>query len=1021
MATNYSEYSSKSPSEQASKRKELEVEVEIAKLDVDFAKNSAESAALNVEIAELQLQTVQSQASSKSPPASYTVDNVTITDPTKAINQATETRDAAVNQQEKSINDLGQATDNLTEKQDNLKSFDQSIADRPSTDTAIDISDRSPESKLEQENLTQEEIDAAASTSSSGITDGIVDEEWDRQGQEDQEALNAALAEPAAELAEETNNTSPDVQQVVVEGKRIVNKQTTKARPNPLDPFYSYTYGISLHVLKPSEYNEMIVNGAPYQATNVLIASGGRRVPRELESSFKRNAKFTDDFYIDELRIQTIIGHNSTNRGTNVVDVSFKIYEPYGMTLLERLIAVGLEIEPSAKSYIELPYVLQIDFFGNKGSGELVKIPQTKLIPIKIVEIKFRVTEKGAEYTCRAVPFAHQAFNETISACPINLEVTAGTVKMFFEDFASSTLSADTDVREERIAAATAALNENERSLGRLSDTARNSAVEALAKSKKIIEQAKNEPFIVSSYISAVNDYLNYLANKKYVTKGDKVLVAVDPVIGQSKIVFDELDAKRTPMLDPVKDKEVLTLAPDRITGTKQTRQVFPINAGSNIIDVINSVIRNSEYIMNQIKLEGFSKDLIKTTNPQELLNQSNSKKPLMWFKITPIVEIKDYDPKRNTFNKVITYNVTPYEIYNQKMIYAPIAAPPYWVKEYNYLYMGNNPEKPGMGPNKDVLRFDIEFNALFYTAYSVLRENFEKTGTTLPGSENKDIVVPPEKLNSTSNISRHHFIPHNIQTLSFDGGHRDVRLLVGDLTKSIYNTSKDLISVKLEILGDPEFIKQDDILYHAGLREKMINPESPTVDARNSLITDAHEIYVRLNFRTPSDINLNTGLVTNKVLSVSGQSYTVNSTFSGLYRVLKVDSDFSNGKFIQTLELVRMFNQEEDFIDNPNVSSGERSSFMQESLAAAGLPSLPELDVPIPDALPRTAIPESYDQLDQLMESASAAASSAQNAVSDANLGPMPDQAQKIAGDLIDAPEVTVDNYIAQSGGVFT
>jgi hypothetical protein len=114
-----------------------------------------------------------------------------------------------------------------------------------------------------------------------------------------------------------------------------------------------------------------------------------------------------------------------------------------------------------------------------------------------------------------------------------------------------------------------------------------------------------------------------------------------------------------------------------------------------------------------------------------------------------------------------------------------------------------------------------------------------------------------------------------------------------------------DMLNLKLNIVGDPDFIKQDDILYTALTKD--YKPNQQFVDGEaSSLVMDRGVIYCRVTFKTPADINEATG----GLAYYKGES---TSSFSGLYRVLRVSSEFRGGKFTQTLETVRQINQPGD------------------------------------------------------------------------------------------------------------
>jgi hypothetical protein len=99
------------------------------------------------------------------------------------------------------------------------------------------------------------------------------------------------------------------------------------------------------------------------------------------------------------------------------------------------------------------------------------------------------------------------------------------------------------------------------------------------------------------------------------------------------------------------------------------------------------------------------------------------------------------------------------------------------------------------------------------------------------------------------------------------------------------------MINVKLKIAGDPDFVKQDDIFY------------GPGAGAGSSIATDSEEVYIKIFFKAPTDIDQDTGLM-------DSSSYP-DTVFSGIYRVLRVESLFERGQFTQTLDSIRLFGQE--------------------------------------------------------------------------------------------------------------
>ena len=200
--------------------------------------------------------------------------------------------------------------------------------------------------------------------------------------------------------------------------------------PNRLHVYSTYTYGVSLHFMTIKEYNAFVSGRERYSPRNnrVLIASGGRR-----NTELVRNPNFDLDMYISDLKMTTVIGSNPISKGSNAVSIEFTIHEPISASLIERFVALAQEND--IQNWIDMPLVLQIDFFGINPDGTYVTQPiegVTKYLCVKIVNMSFEITNKGAEYKCTATPQSHQAFSKSAITIPANFEITARTVGEFF-------------------------------------------------------------------------------------------------------------------------------------------------------------------------------------------------------------------------------------------------------------------------------------------------------------------------------------------------------------------------------------------------------------------------------------------------------------------------------------------------------------------------------------------------------------------------------------------------------------
>ena len=619
--------------------------------------------------------------------------------------------------------------------------------------------------------------------------------------------------------------------------------EKSDARPNPLFKYANYTYGLSLHVLPPDDYNSLIKSSGSYTPNGtVLIASGGRRN----DSNFKRHPDFNEDFYFKDFKFTTVVGMNARTKNTNAITLNFTIIEPYGMTLVNRLLSMCKKI--NAKSWMQIPFMIQIDFFGNTDEGEVEnKIPgQTKYIPIKILGLDIKITKDGGEYQIQAVPFTHQAYIDSNVRTPAAFEVVAKTIKDFFGDDKTS-------------------------------------------------------------YTTAINAFQKKLVKDKLQKHPEIYEFKIDPEIEKSALVFPKRTANnKIPVPDLRSEKgkaQIRSNAGIKTNTFDKTKESFVVNAGTSIVDVINQVMRNSEYIRNQITDPTIDPQKASDGDIQGYAKKSG--KAIDWYKIVPVIEIKDFDEQRDTYSKKITYHIKKYKFYNTKYPNVPLSLPEKALKEYNYIFTGKN---------DSILDFELNFDTMFYTVITADKFKFEtNTPSTMP-EETPAGKAPSQKQEATVTDSLRKNMSDQKDLSASQGGSPDAKgQAVNDLyNASLSNSRGDMISLNLKIIGDPEFIKQDDVFFNP---ENGASDSPGSVDSNGSLAFDVEEIHALINFRTPSDFDQSTGL-----MKFDGPSST--SVFSGLYRVLTVDNEFRSGQFLQTLELVRLFGQEK--FDDP---SGENKT----------------------------------------------------------------------------------------------
>ncbi len=703
-------------------------------------------------------------------------------------------------------------------------------------------------------------------------------------------AGSAPVTEKAVTGADATYSATPisDMGTITVTASSV-GTQRQEPISNPLHEYDSYTYGLSLHLLNINDFNTLVDN--PNQQYNpvtftptgavgtVLVASAGRY------QNYGRNPAFVEDFYFDNFKMSSYINTTSRNKNSNLIECSFTLIEPSGFTFINRLLSAAEMVNGSVGNYIKMPYLLQLDFFGHQN-GNIAPAPipgLSKMIPISLVEMKSRVTSKGTEYNIRAVPFNHQAFNQTNAVSPADFLINAKTVSDVFGSGTTSTAIANRIKEQQDQQRQESELNK--RLAEATSDNVRENLLAQLNSLRSVAQVGSG--IEVTGYTDGVNSWWEDLRKANKVVSVNRVNVVFDPVIGSAPLFPDGPGPVTVQQVagdsGQTNQKTNLQAQAGAAKGKIDFKAgVMAVPAGTSVETLIDWAVRNSSYITSQI-------------------DQKNPGQPLNWYRIVPKIKITSYEPATNLYTIDITYYVRTWKT-NSKNPNGPLGRVPGWVKEYQYLYTGQN---------KDVLDMQIDFNMMYYvqatangnknlyndTAKAVADPNLARANdgnpNSIPESQAAPVVVQYGKLQPVPTV----YASNNVKSLGRAGAKQNLAVAAGDVKESLQNDARgDMITVKLRILGDPHFIKQDDIFYNQG-----IGASIGQLTPNGSLYTDNGELYVYLLFRFPVDYNESTGL------AIPANSQYNRSEWSGVYKIIKVDSEFTKGKFEQVLELVRL------------------------------------------------------------------------------------------------------------------
>lgn len=707
---------------------------------------------------------------------------------------------------------------------------------------------------------------------------------------------------PEFRTAAQTGTTASDSQAKKVEQKPI---------PNPLHEYESYTYNLSLQLLGTEAYNLLVGSLTPdklYIPQNVLVASAGR-----YNQLFNRDPAFKEDFYFENFKMKTYITPTIRNRNSNLIECSFTIIEPNGFTFINRLIDAANRLERGANSYIQMPYMLQIDFFGSKNndfnnfkpseSNLVGPIPgMSKYIPVLLVDIKTKVTNKGTEYSVTAVPYNHQAFNQLYVSMPIATSITGSLVK---DMFGGANIAPD-EMGIDELLSQRDLLSRQIQSLQRIIDTTFELSRDELDYYSKQVEvykrQLTNQFSVlgITGYCDAINQYYVKLKDDGFIGVINTIRVEFDPEIGNSRLMKNPVNLASVPVNGTTPSAQRAAIQGQNNQDTQRKAQLTFDGATINIpakmpIDkLIDWAVRNSDYIGNQIK------------DPEVLKSIQNGASPtdtwLNWFKITPSMKVREFDQKQNRYAYDIVFYVKKFKVAN-KYPYAPRGKVPGYVKKYDYIFTGKN---------NDIIDLSIDFNLLAVTELSIARnkERYVQTGV----SQNNPSANPEEdnieeklftlnvnkSVNKNPNPVQLAFVNDKASTVNRGrGAVLQNSVAAGDVQRNLMISAQgDMISVDLKIIGDPHFIKQDDLFFYQ--TAKTYNQQFISTDTGASLYMDGSELYVFLNFESPVDYDESLGLA----LKTDKYRY---SEFSGVYKVITVENMFQKGQFTQSLSLMKL------------------------------------------------------------------------------------------------------------------
>ena len=710
----------------------------------------------------------------------------------------------------------------------------------------------------------------------------------------------------------------------VIDSKVGINSQTKKTKPkgknitisNQLEQYASFNCVFELGALTTHSINNPETTYRKNGSDVTILRSGGggldeKRVQTIYDAVGKEKGNL--EYFIDDFEMDAVVAPSRRTGISQATKLSFTVHEPYSMGLfLQNLQAAALDA--GFQNYLQAPYLLELNFVGWDDNGNAVPVEfANRKIPFKLSNIEFDVERGGSTYSISAYPWNEVALLDEYQVIQEPISVSGPSV---LEAITTGPRSLTTIMNE---AISTAALNKNQpvsdfyivrfpTSRTGLNGTNTQSDEDqgAVIQDIEAIRASMGSQTGSDAEVNRRKSFFTNWDSSSSSSEGSPVeaiktsTITDVNAIGMSKMVSITNAGGDHPFGLGLYtfDEETGIYKRDgvelEITDDVRT---FKFEQGTKISKVVEEMVLISEY--GKTAMEAVSSD---------------KENMIPWFRIEPqLFVIDDWIVEEETGKKakVWVYNVVQYEVAastftapNQEVAVKERAKQA--VKSYDYIYSGEN---------KDVLGFDIKFNAAFFTA---IQTDFNELGASERSGSAESMTAPEQATpmgtgdgTVGTGVSEGQVVNTPV-VRNFSGGSYNIdrgQNLARTFHEALINSDVDLITADLEIWGDPYYLHDSGL----GNYNASESNTSACLTADGCADYQRGHVHILINFRTPIDYNQDgTMEFPSDTVAVEG--------FSGLYRVLQVNSTISGNQFKQTLKLIREKNQSMEGASDANL-----------------------------------------------------------------------------------------------------
>ena len=490
-------------------------------------------------------------------------------------------------------------------------------------------------------------------------------------GSSETEIINKSFAGSTTAGSAQANNAA---------GKPVTSKPVgVTAKPgkrlqNPLGNFATYTYQLSLYMITPDAYNAFVRSGrkninalASKDSTGAATGGGAYLIAQSggiNNSSTKRAPGFDLDYYIDDLKIKSHISGKSTQTASNISEIKFTIYEPYGFSLITKLKNAYNALQASSKipnfdkaiNASKQFFVMGIRFQGYDKNGNIANAREyfsddtlnqsgdasgvyERFYDLNITEFKFEIGGAATTYNLTAViPSTSVGMGIAKGRADTMIPITAATVREALEGTGNGVTSL----------------------FGTMNAT--------------------QQTLVESGKIEIANVY-------KVRFLGDSSDIAGAVLTSAADLDKKKIAMSRASNSSQVNDATSDTAIPE------PTRRLISLSGDISVAQAVKKIIMQSSYLENAMNViyDSTEEPDPDTGSPDQVIKKNTP--PVRWYNLSTELNVLGFDNKVGDFAYEITYVIQPYET---PAVYSPYTSSSKYYgphKRYEYWFTGKNSE----------------------------------------------------------------------------------------------------------------------------------------------------------------------------------------------------------------------------------------------------------------------------------------------------------------------------------------